>query len=106
MPNQPQGRYSEPDNRDWRGRPAQFTTSGEDRSWETLRENKEFGNRFDSRQQDANQHNRQDQLSNQFGRTQISSNQGVINILEESLTLYCSLCISCCSQLLCKDILI
>ncbi|KAF3452934.1 hypothetical protein FNV43_RR03367 [Rhamnella rubrinervis] len=76
VPNQSQGRYSEPDNRDWRGRSAQFTTSGDDRSWEALRENKEFGNRFDSKQQDANQHNRQDQLNTQFGRTQISSNQG------------------------------
>ncbi|KAH7546106.1 eukaryotic translation initiation factor [Ziziphus jujuba] len=76
VPNQSQSRYSEPDDRDWRGRSAQLPTSGDDRSWENLRENKEFGNRFDSRQQDANQFNRQDQLNTQFGRTQLPSNQG------------------------------
>ncbi|KAL7257538.1 hypothetical protein ACSBR1_003778 [Camellia fascicularis] len=63
-PIQPQNRYSEPDNRDWRGRSAQFPASGEERSWE----NKEFGGRFDSRQLKAGQHNRQDQLNSQFSR--------------------------------------
>ncbi|KAK1315656.1 Eukaryotic translation initiation factor isoform 4G-1 [Acorus calamus] len=29
MPSQPQGRYAEPDNRDWRGRSAQLPTTGE-----------------------------------------------------------------------------
>jgi hypothetical protein len=62
-PPQSQSRYSEPDNRDWRGRSAQFPTSGDA---------KEFGGRFDSRQQEDN---RQDQLNSQFGRA-----QGVINI--------------------------
>ncbi|THF97302.1 hypothetical protein TEA_013057 [Camellia sinensis var. sinensis] len=65
-PIQPQNRYSEPDNRDWRGRSAQFPASGEERSWE----NKEFSGRFDSRQQEAGQHNRQDQLNSQFSRAQ------------------------------------
>ncbi|KAI8024274.1 Eukaryotic translation initiation factor isoform 4G-1 [Camellia lanceoleosa] len=65
-PIQPQNRYSEPDNRDWHGRSAQFPASGEERSWE----NKEFGGRFDSRQQEAGQHNRQDQLNLQFSRAQ------------------------------------
>ncbi|KAK9149862.1 hypothetical protein Scep_008619 [Stephania cephalantha] len=55
----PQSRYAEPDNRDWRGRSAQLPASGEERSWENIRENK------------------QDQLNSQFSRTQISSNQGV-----------------------------
>ncbi|BFG40336.1 hypothetical protein CerSpe_266100 [Prunus speciosa] len=67
-PPQSQGRYSEPDSRDWRGRSAPVPASGEERSWETLRENKESGNRFDYRQQEANQP--------QFARTQNSSNQG------------------------------
>ncbi|KAK4854052.1 hypothetical protein QYF36_018258 [Acer negundo] len=70
-PNQSQSRYSEPDNRDWR-RTAQYLPSGEERS----RENREFGGRYDSKQSDANQFNRQDQLNFQFPRTQISSNQG------------------------------
>ncbi|KAB1211971.1 Eukaryotic translation initiation factor isoform 4G-1 [Morella rubra] len=66
-PPQLQNRYSEPDNRDWRGRSAQFPTSGE---------NRDVGGRFDSRQQDDNQLNRPDQLNSQFARAQISSNQG------------------------------
>ncbi|CBI36548.3 unnamed protein product, partial [Vitis vinifera] len=61
LPNQSQSRYSEPDNRDWRGRSAQLPASGEERSW------------FDSRQQEANQFNRQDQLNSQFAKAQISS---------------------------------
>ncbi|KAJ4845824.1 Eukaryotic translation initiation factor isoform 4G-1 [Turnera subulata] len=76
--NQSQSRYSEPDNRDWRGRSAQFSTSGEERSWDSLRENRDFGGRYDSRQSEANQFNRQDQLNqlnSQFSRAQISSNQ-------------------------------
>ncbi|KAK4257567.1 hypothetical protein QN277_007138 [Acacia crassicarpa] len=71
-----QNRYSEPDNRDWRGRSGQLPASTEDKSWENLRENREFGNRFDSRNQDSNQFNRQDQLNSQFARAHISSNQG------------------------------
>lgn len=70
-PNQAQTRYSEPDNRDWR-RPAQFSSSGEERS----RDNREYGGRYDSRQMDANQFNRQD-INQQFSRAQASSNQGV-----------------------------
>ncbi|KAI8540977.1 hypothetical protein RHMOL_Rhmol08G0027200 [Rhododendron molle] len=46
-----QKRYSEPDNRDWRGRSAPFPNQGVI--------------------------NRQDQLNSQFARAQISSNQGV-----------------------------
>uniref|UniRef100_A0A6N2K1P4 MI domain-containing protein n=1 Tax=Salix viminalis TaxID=40686 RepID=A0A6N2K1P4_SALVM len=58
---QSQNRYSEPDNRDWRGRSAAF---GEDRSREAIRENKEF-------------YNRQDQLNSQFASSQITANHGV-----------------------------
>lgn len=56
LPSQPQARYSEPDNRDWRGRSG--STPVEDRSW-------------DNRQHETNQYNRHDQ-----SRSQISSNQG------------------------------
>ncbi|XAR51131.1 hypothetical protein NMG60_11005678 [Bertholletia excelsa] len=72
----PQSRYSEPDNRDWRGRSAQYPASGEERSWENIRDNKEFSGWFDSRQQEATQFNRQEQLSSQSARAQNSSNQG------------------------------
>ncbi|OVA11030.1 MIF4G-like [Macleaya cordata] len=73
---QTQSRYSEPDNRDWRGRSAQLPASGEER-WDAPRDNKDFPGRSESRQQEANQFNRQDQLNSQFSRAQISSNQGV-----------------------------
>ncbi|KAI5585626.1 hypothetical protein BDE02_06G157900 [Populus trichocarpa] len=77
-PTQSQSRYSEPDNRDWRGRyaHAQFSPSGEERSWDSNRENRDFGGRYDSRQQEGNQSNRQDQLNSQFSRAQLSSSQG------------------------------
>ncbi|XP_057544391.1 eukaryotic translation initiation factor-like [Amaranthus tricolor] len=67
-PSQPQGRYSEPDDRDWRSRSTQVSASSEERSWESIRE-REFVNKG----QDSN---RQDQLSSQMSRAQISSNQG------------------------------
>lgn len=75
--NSPQSRYAEPDNRDWRGRSAQFPASGEERSWESLRESREFGNRTDSRQQEPNQFNRQDQPNSHFAK---ASNEGVMYI--------------------------
>jgi len=73
-PTQSQSRYSEPENRDWRGRyaHAQFSPSREERSWDS---NRDFGGRYDSRQQEGNQSNRQDQLNSQFSRAQVSSNQ-------------------------------
>ncbi|KAG5534411.1 hypothetical protein RHGRI_022511 [Rhododendron griersonianum] len=61
-----QMRFSEPDNRYWRRRSAPFPTSGEERSWETIREKRELGCLF----------NQQDQLNSQFPRAQISSKQG------------------------------
>ncbi|KAF5742092.1 eukaryotic translation initiation factor isoform 4G-1 isoform X1 [Tripterygium wilfordii] len=61
--NQSQNRYSEPDNRDWRGR---STTSFDDR---------DLGGRYDSRQPEANPFNRQEQLNSQFSRAQTSANQ-------------------------------
>ncbi|KAF7154293.1 hypothetical protein RHSIM_Rhsim01G0027600 [Rhododendron simsii] len=64
--NQSQIHYSEADSRDWRGRSAPVPTTGEERSWETIRENREFGGQF----------NRQGQLNSQFARAQISFNQG------------------------------
>ncbi|KAK7329911.1 hypothetical protein VNO77_24093 [Canavalia gladiata] len=67
-PQQFQNRYSEPDNRDWRGRSGQLPANADERSWDNLKENREFGN--------TSQANRQDQLNSQFGRAQISSNQG------------------------------
>ncbi|KAF8400501.1 hypothetical protein HHK36_013799 [Tetracentron sinense] len=79
---QSQSRYSEPDKRDWRGRSAQLSAFGEERSLEANRENKEFSGRFESRQQETNQFNRQDQLNSQFSRAQIS-NQGNYILVEE-----------------------
>ncbi|KAL3744150.1 hypothetical protein ACJRO7_013413 [Eucalyptus globulus] len=83
VPTQPQTqtqtRFSEPDNRDWRGRSAQLPTSGEERSWDNIRENREnrdSSGRSDFRQQEGNQVNRKDQLNSQFSRAQNSSLQG------------------------------
>ncbi|PIN17637.1 Translation initiation factor 4F, ribosome/mRNA-bridging subunit (eIF-4G) [Handroanthus impetiginosus] len=75
LPNQAQSRYSEPDNRDWRNRSAQFPAPTEERSWEAIRD-RDFGGRFDPRQQDVNQYNKQEQLNLQSGRAPNSSNQG------------------------------
>ncbi|WVY99635.1 hypothetical protein V8G54_025705 [Vigna mungo] len=69
-PNSPshqfQNQYSEPDNRDWRGRSGQPFGNADERSWDNLKENREFGN------------NRQEQLNSQFSRSQITSNQGIL----------------------------
>ncbi|KAI3423760.1 uncharacterized protein J3R85_010757 [Psidium guajava] len=75
-PNQLHNRFSEPDNRDWRGRNPPVPAAVEERSWENIRENREFGGRSDSRQQQLNQFNHLEQLNSQFTRAQISSNQG------------------------------
>ncbi|KAF3789833.1 Eukaryotic translation initiation factor isoform 4G-1 [Nymphaea thermarum] len=80
---QPQSRYSEPDNRDWRGRAAQVPASGEERSWDTIRDSKEYSSKrtesdsyiSNSRalEQNSVQSNRADQLSSQFSsRAQVS----------------------------------
>ncbi|XP_031483227.1 eukaryotic translation initiation factor-like [Nymphaea colorata] len=84
LPTQAPSRYSEPDNRDWRGRAAQVPTSGEERSWDNIRDNKEFLSKRsesdsygpNSRQQEPNSFpsNRADQLSSQFSsRVQLST---------------------------------
>ncbi|KAA3468370.1 eukaryotic translation initiation factor [Gossypium australe] len=73
--NQSQNRYSEPDNRDWRNRSAQFPSSGEERSWEALRD-RESGNRNDFRQPEANQFNRQDQHNSQFSKASYDQGGG------------------------------
>ncbi|KAL9242204.1 hypothetical protein vseg_016225 [Gypsophila vaccaria] len=70
-PSQPQNRYSEPDNRDWRTRSAQISSPADEKSWDTIRD-REFSGKYDSRGGDTN---RQDQLSSQFGRAQ-PTNQG------------------------------
>ncbi|KAK1289093.1 Eukaryotic translation initiation factor isoform 4G-2 [Acorus calamus] len=70
--NQPQSRYAEPDNRDWRGRSAQLPSTGEERSWDALRDNKESYVQ-NARQQESG---RQD-FSTQFSsKAQISSGVG------------------------------
>ncbi|PPD79718.1 hypothetical protein GOBAR_DD23349 [Gossypium barbadense] len=74
-PNYSQNRYSEPDNRDWFSRSAQFPPAGDERSRELLR-GRDLGNRFDSRQQEANKFNRQEQFNPQISRAQNSSTQG------------------------------
>jgi translation initiation factor 4G len=51
---QPQSRYSESDNRDWRGRSGQLPASGEERPWEAIRDNKEYSNQLESRPQELN----------------------------------------------------
>ncbi|KAG8367623.1 hypothetical protein BUALT_Bualt16G0091500 [Buddleja alternifolia] len=73
VPNQAQSRYSELDNRDWHNRSTQLAAPVEERSWEAIRD-RDFSGRFDPRQQDVNQYNKQEQMSSQFGR---ASNQGV-----------------------------
>ncbi|XP_059292589.1 uncharacterized protein LOC132046061 isoform X2 [Lycium ferocissimum] len=60
---QSQTRYSEPDTRDWHSRSSQFSAPVEERSWNAPRENRKFGGR-------------QEQLTSQFARTQISPNRG------------------------------
>eukprot|EP00268_Persea_americana_P033003 TRINITY_DN3266_c1_g1_i1.p1 TRINITY_DN3266_c1_g1~~TRINITY_DN3266_c1_g1_i1.p1 ORF type:complete len:804 (-),score=193.51 TRINITY_DN3266_c1_g1_i1:377-2788(-) len=76
----PQNRYAEPDNRDWRGRSGALPTYGEERSWENIRDQKEFSNRSESHgpnsRQEGNQFNRQDQPGSQMSKVQISSAQG------------------------------
>ncbi|KAL2481115.1 Eukaryotic translation initiation factor [Abeliophyllum distichum] len=75
LPNQAQNHHSETENRDWRNRSMQFSAPAEERSWEMIR-NRDLGGRFDRRQQDVNQYNRQEQLNSQFARAEIYFNQG------------------------------
>lgn len=56
---QPQVRFTEPDNRDWRGRSGQLASTGDEKSWETLRDTKESS----WRQQEPSQITGQDQFS-------------------------------------------
>ncbi|KAG1326541.1 eukaryotic translation initiation factor [Cocos nucifera] len=65
--------YSEPDNRDWRGRSGQLSSAGEERSWDKIRDNKES---YPPNTRQQEQFNGQDQLSSQFSsRVQVSSGQ-------------------------------
>ncbi|KAL6012190.1 hypothetical protein ACLOJK_002668 [Asimina triloba] len=71
---QPQSRYAEPDNRDWRGRSGQLPASGEERSWEN-RETKEYSGRAESYAPNSRQQEGSWQ-DHQFSRAQMSSAQG------------------------------
>ncbi|CAH9086536.1 unnamed protein product [Cuscuta epithymum] len=62
LQSQPQSRYAEPDDRDWRNRSAQLSAPQDERSWESIKENKEIASRLG-------------ELNSQFGRAHISSNQ-------------------------------
>ncbi|KAL4589921.1 hypothetical protein LXL04_002833 [Taraxacum kok-saghyz] len=70
-----QARYSEPDNRDWRGRAP---PSVEERSWDSGRDN---NNNNNNRDFGGNQYNNRQDPNSQFGRSQASPNQGVIGCL-------------------------
>ncbi|XP_030456459.2 eukaryotic translation initiation factor-like [Syzygium oleosum] len=75
-PNETHSCFSEPDDRDRHGRNPQVPAAAEERSWEITGENREFGGRSDSWQQQLNQFNNLEQLNSQFALAQISSNQG------------------------------
>ncbi|RWW51113.1 hypothetical protein BHE74_00042565, partial [Ensete ventricosum] len=75
LASQSQSRYLEPESRDWRGRSGQSTSFGDERSWDTIRENKESNN-LNSGHQEIRQLNKQ---GSQFSsNTQVSSIQAVI----------------------------
>ncbi|CAL9171917.1 unnamed protein product [Musa hybrid cultivar] len=72
LASQSQSRYFEPESRDWRGRSGQSTSFGDERSWDTIRENKES---VDSGHQEIRQLNKQ---GSQFSsNTQVSSIQAI-----------------------------
>ncbi|KAK2631205.1 hypothetical protein EUGRSUZ_L03242 [Eucalyptus grandis] len=76
-PHQMHNLFSEPNDRDRRGQNPQVPAAVvEDRSWENIRENREFGGRSGSTQQQLNQFNHLEELSSQFAGAQIPSNQG------------------------------
>ncbi|XP_038983825.1 eukaryotic translation initiation factor-like [Phoenix dactylifera] len=67
-------RYSKPDNCDWRGQSGKLSSVGDERSWDTIRDNKES---YASNRRQPEQLNRQDQLSSESSsRVQVSSSQG------------------------------
>lgn len=79
LASQSQSHYFEPESRDWRGRSGQSTSFGDERSWDTIRENKESNN-LDSGHQEIRQLNKQ---GSQFSsNTQVSSIQAVIYLLD------------------------
>uniref|UniRef100_A0A0C9S288 TSA: Wollemia nobilis Ref_Wollemi_Transcript_21688_3067 transcribed RNA sequence n=1 Tax=Wollemia nobilis TaxID=56998 RepID=A0A0C9S288_9CONI len=81
---QSQLRYAEPDTRDWRGRAPPPPAGPEERSWETLRENREFSVRrpedsygSSGRQQESSYYSaRQEQSNTQFVKLQVSQAPG------------------------------
>ncbi|KAJ8460397.1 hypothetical protein OPV22_033323 [Ensete ventricosum] len=74
LASQSQNHYLEPESRDWRGRSGQSTSFGDERSWDTIRENKESNN-LNSGHQEIRQLNKQ---GSQFSsNTQVSSIQAI-----------------------------
>ncbi|KAJ8486390.1 hypothetical protein OPV22_018875 [Ensete ventricosum] len=73
LASQSQSRYFEPDGRDWRGRSGQPTSFGNERSWDSIHDNKE-SNISISGYQEVKQSNKQ---GSQFpSSAQVSSTQG------------------------------
>ncbi|RRT71147.1 hypothetical protein B296_00035834 [Ensete ventricosum] len=74
LASQSQSRYFEPDGRDWRGRSGQPTSFGNERSWDSIHDNKE-SNISISGYQEVKQSNKQ---GSQFpSSAQVSSTQVV-----------------------------
>jgi translation initiation factor 4G len=71
-------RYAEPDTRDWRGRSPLPAPAPEERSWETLRESREYGAPMSKQQESGYQFARQEQLNSQFSKVHVSSASGVL----------------------------
>lgn len=69
-------RYAEPDTRDWRGRSPLPAPAPEERSWETLRESREYGAPMSKPQESGYQFARQEQLNSQFSKVNVSSGSG------------------------------
>lgn len=69
-------RYAEPDTRDWRGRSPLPAPAPEERSWETLRESREYGAPMSKQQESGYQFARHEQLNSQFSKVHVSSASG------------------------------
>ncbi|CAM8920827.1 unnamed protein product [Rhodiola kirilowii] len=76
LPTPFQGRYIEPESRDWRARSSNLTSPVEEKSWDAGKENRGSSDRYDSRRMDGNQFGRQDSFNSQFSRAQVSPHQG------------------------------
>lgn len=69
-------RYAEPDTRDWRGRSPLPAPASEERSWETLRDSREYGVPMSKQQESGHQFSRQEQANSQFSKLHVSSASG------------------------------